>query len=55
MCFFAFGCIVRAAAFGANKRFVAVRFGVVILLTSPALDDVDFIGVGRFCFHYSVL
>jgi uncharacterized membrane protein YagU involved in acid resistance len=37
---FAFGYIVLAAAFDADKRFVAVRFGVAILLTSHAVGDV---------------
>jgi hypothetical protein len=55
MFFFSFGCIVRAAAFGADKMFVAVRFGVAILLTSHALGDVGFTGVGRFYFHCSLL
>jgi hypothetical protein len=42
---FLFGCVVRAAAFDAVKRFVAVRFGVAILLISPALCVVGFTAI----------
>jgi hypothetical protein len=46
---------VRTAAFDADEWFVAVRFGVPILLTSHALGDVSFVQVGGFYFHCFVL